>query len=389
MAVVNTTRERDRRSELRLGEGLNSTRAPLPRARHVPGYIYHAPEVLDLEKEQIFLKDWLCVARVEEIESPGDYMTFSILDEPVIVVRNDNGQLNAFANVCSHRGVEVVQGSGNIKSFSCPYHGWSYDLDGQLTGASYMDATETFDPADCGLPSLKVDVWADWVFITFDNDAPPLAEFVSEFDQDFGMLRQQDCRLAAKIVLDLDCNWKFAVENIIDVYHVTVLHGGSFGKHRGDPDRYPLHLRKNGGTATFYDSAPMTPDGKTLFATMPWLEDKPESFACSGHLAPNMHIVARSDNVHPFVMWPVTPSTCRVINYLLFPKEWSSRSDYADNVKIYDDYMRFILDEDVGMIGSLQRAMSSRYYRPGMMSKLENGVHHVLTDHLNRLFGPD
>ena len=90
---------------LATGEGLTPSRAPIHQARHLPGYIYASPEVLRLEKEKFFMKDWLCMARVEEIENPGDYMTFRVVDEPVIIARDENGALNAFANVCRHRGV--------------------------------------------------------------------------------------------------------------------------------------------------------------------------------------------------------------------------------------------------------------------------------------------
>jgi len=88
-------------------------RAPLPRARHLPGHFYTSPEIYALEKEKIFRKEWLCVGRMEEIERPGDYLTFRVADEPLLVCRDENGQLNAFYNVCRHRGTEVACGRGN------------------------------------------------------------------------------------------------------------------------------------------------------------------------------------------------------------------------------------------------------------------------------------
>ena len=105
-----------------IGDGLDGVRAPLVRAQHVPGSIYTSPEVLALEKGKIFLRDWLCVGRVEEIANAGDFMTFRITGEPLVVTRNGKGDINAFSDVCRHRGVEVAQGSGNAKEFSCPYH---------------------------------------------------------------------------------------------------------------------------------------------------------------------------------------------------------------------------------------------------------------------------
>ena len=142
---------RESASESGLSSGLDNMKVPLNQSRHLPGHIYTSPEILALEKERVFMKDWLCMGRVEEIENPGDYMTFRVVGEPVIVVRNEAGDINAMSNVCRHRGVEVVSGEGNLKEFSCPYHGWTYDLRGQLIGAPYMKEAEGFDPQTCRL----------------------------------------------------------------------------------------------------------------------------------------------------------------------------------------------------------------------------------------------
>jgi Rieske 2Fe-2S family protein len=143
-----------------VGEGLDDTRAPVTRARHAPGYVYASPEVFELEKEHIFLKDWLCMGRSEELPGIGDYATFRVLDEPIVIARGEDGALHAYSNICRHRGAEVASGAGNTRQFSCPYHGWSYDLAGRLTGAHYMAEAKDFDPAQCRLRPLKIGEWA-------------------------------------------------------------------------------------------------------------------------------------------------------------------------------------------------------------------------------------
>lgn len=371
----------------RLGFGLDKIKGPIGGARHVPGYFYSAPEIYRLEKQNIFMKDWLCVARVEELESPGDYMAIRIADEPVIVVRDKAGQLQAFSNVCAHRGVEVIWGEGNTKGFSCPYHGWTYDLKGALTGASFMDESDEFDPR-CGLPPLRLETWAGWVFITFSDDAPPLADFVAHYEQEFSFLRQEDCRLAVKVTVELDCNWKLVVENLLDIYHTATLHVKTIGAKRGRADKYPFKLFDLGGTSMFYRSAPMARGGKSLFGNMPWLEHEPDNFACSGHLSPNMQLFARSDNVHPFLIWPLSTDKCRVIVYTLFPKEHFAQPGFDDKVDAYRDYLFEVIEEDRQMIASLQKIMASDRFQPGPLSKLEAGIHHVINDYLNRIF-PD
>ena len=123
---------------------LAATRKPLIDATHLPSHIYTSEALYEREKETIFLKDWLAVARVEELEAAGDFMTFNIMGEPIVAARNSAGTLNAFYNICAHRGVEVVTGTGNARQFKCPYHAWTYDLEGKLLGASYMDENQRF-----------------------------------------------------------------------------------------------------------------------------------------------------------------------------------------------------------------------------------------------------
>jgi Rieske 2Fe-2S family protein len=338
-----------------------------------------------MEKEKIFMKDWLCVARVEEIEKPGDYMTFRIAGEPLIVVRNRAGELKALANVCAHRGVEVASGQGNVMRFSCPYHGWQYDLDGKLTGAAFMAESEVFQ-RDCSLPQVKLGVWAGWIFVNFDPAAEPLQDFISEVDREFGFVRQEDCRLAAKFDYELDCNWKLLVENFLDIYHVKVLHSKTFGKHARRAEDYPFNIQRRGGFSAFHASAPMNPDGRTLFRKRDILAEQPDDFAASCHLAPNFSMFVRSDNVFHLTTWPIAPNRSRFIAYFLFPKEFADDPQYAAKVQVYADFFKKSLLEDQDMVRSLQGAMGSRNFRPGPFSKLESAVYNSISHYLERMF---
>ena len=363
----------------------SETRAALSKARHLPGYIYTSPEVYQLEKDKIFMKDWLCVGRMEEVEKSGDYMALRILDEPIIVARDTAGKVNAFANVCQHRGVEVASGSGNLKEFSCPYHGWLYDLNGKLVGAPYMKEAEGFDPASCQLKPLQFGEWRGWMFINFDLDAGPLEEFIAEYEREFSFLQHEKTRLASKYVTELDCNWKFVVENLQDFYHVQVLHLDTFGGHINIDD-FVFNVKEKGGFSSFYDAAPDTPDSKSLFGQMPWLADKPMSFAYTGYLSPNFHIFGRVDESHPMVIWPLSPSKTQIIVYHVFPAEHFEQPDFKEKAKVYHDFLVDVLEEDREMVDSMQRGMTSRMFEPGPLSRMEVNLHGLINYNLDRTF---
>ena len=368
------------------GEGLDDTRRPLGRARHLPGYVYSAPEIFQLEKEKIFMKDWLCVARVEELETPGDFMTFDIMGDPIVITRDEDGALNAFSNLCRHRGVEVANGCGNTTEFSCPYHGWLYDLKGRLTGAPYMKEAEGFDAKTCRLQPLRIDVWAGWVFVNFDVEANPLADFVAEFDKAFAFLKQENCRSVERLEFEFECNWKFVAENQVDIYHAGTVHAETFGSYI-DPEEFPFEIKDDGSIVTFYDAAPFTFSGKPLFGKMPPIADKPESFAAVGFLPPNMHMFVRCENFRPVIHWPLSPTRTKLIYFSIFPTEFLDRPDFQSGVEEYHRYYAQVVAEDTVMIESLQRAQKATMFEPGPMSKLEKGIHNIINHYLNRVFG--
>lgn len=359
------------------------SRLPLEQAHHAPGYIYTSPELYAEEKERIWMRDWLCLGREEEIPNPGDYMASRVLDEPVVVLRNQQGEVNAFANVCGHRGAEVVTGTGNKRVLTCPFHGWTYDLNGKLKGAAHMP--EGFDPASCELPRLRVARWKGWIFVNFDERAPDFSACVAQLEQDFGYLRQEDCRLAVKTVSEVDCNWKLVVENLIDFYHLNVVHRGTNGR-SFTKEAFKFNPRPNGGYVAFYDSGPSTPSQKPVFGKAPWMEGKPDDFSTAGLLWPNFTFFARVDSVHPYVTWPLGVNRTRVIVYTLLPQVYFDRPNFQQEAEAYRTFQKQVLTEDKEMLASVQNGLGSRRFRPGRMATLERGSQHVLNAYLDRMF---
>src|ERR671926_967858 len=139
----------------------------------LPAYWYTDPQITDLERDRIFMRTWQYVGRRAQVSAVGDYFTATVLDLPVVVVRDDEG-LRAFVNVCRHRRHLVMSGAGNKKVLQCPYHAWTYGLDGCLKAAPRSDRELDFDKDDYPLLPLRVDTWGPWVFVNADTDAKPL-----------------------------------------------------------------------------------------------------------------------------------------------------------------------------------------------------------------------
>jgi choline monooxygenase len=360
--------------------------APIQHARHAPAYVYTSQQVLDYEKETIFLKDWLCIGREEEIEKPGDYLTFDVVGEPIVVVRTQNGEINAFSNICLHRGVRIVEGSGNKRGFSCPFHGWSYKLEGRLIGAPHMKDVAGFDLSAHRLAPIRVETWKRWLFVTFDANGAPLADHVAGLERDFGYLRQEDFRLGIKTENEVPCNWKLVCENLIDYYHIPIVHRKTNGR-TFTMDSFKFEPRENGGYVAMFNSGPSTPSGKPVFGRTPWLQDKPDDFSTGGRLWPNLNFFARIDTVHPIIVWPISPDRCRMIVYTLIPKDYMNEPDFAERVKAYRQYQNDLYVEDAAMLESMQHGLHSQRFRPGRMSYVERGVQHVIKSFLERLEG--
>src|SRR5579862_4831723 len=154
---------------------LDSSAGDVNASETLPPVCYTDPAFYEFEKQAIFFREWLVVGREAWVKNPGDYFTVSQVGEPLIITRNRDGELKAMSAVCQHRAMLVAEGHGNVRSFRCPYHHWTYSLGGNLVAAPEMDRACGFDKKDFRLPEVKLEVWLGFIFVNFDPDALPLA----------------------------------------------------------------------------------------------------------------------------------------------------------------------------------------------------------------------
>ncbi len=198
---------------------------PIERAFTPPASWYVRPEVHELERERVFRRSWQAVGRLDQVSRPGDYFTGCVVDDPYVVLRDQDGTLRAFHNVCRHHAAEVCQGEGSLTELVCPYHGWAYRLDGGLSRAPRLGSNELFDRDTFSLKPAAVGVFGALVFIHLGDDPPPLAAQFAELAPRLAAMGTPDLKFVARRSYELRCNWKVYVDNYLDGgYHVSVLH---------------------------------------------------------------------------------------------------------------------------------------------------------------------
>jgi choline monooxygenase len=200
---------------------------PLESAWLPPSSWYNDPRFYQLERDTVFRNNWLIAARADQVRKTGDFVAGSITGEPHVITRNDAGQLNAFFNVCRHHAAQVMSGAGCAESLVCPYHGWTYGLDGRLLKAPELGAVKDFDRAAFGLVPMAVESWCDLLFVNMAKAPSALAPHLTELERRLRSMQLDGLQFVARRKYRLACNWKVYVDNYLDGgYHVDYLHKG-------------------------------------------------------------------------------------------------------------------------------------------------------------------
>ena len=206
-------------------------------AQTLASKFYTDPAILEIEKTRIFLRTWQLVGTLSHacgevngarrtIADPESFFTTEIAGEPVIVVRDKQGVLRAFSNVCRHRAGPIALGSGCKNVLRCQYHGWTYTLDGRLIGTPDVEGVEFFDRSTMGMVPLRVETWEQFIFVNFDLSAEPLAAYLGKIPEQARGFRFEGLQFAERRDYTIHCNWKVYVDNYLEGYHIPIAHPG-------------------------------------------------------------------------------------------------------------------------------------------------------------------
>lgn len=206
-----------------------STAIPFEQAHAMPKSAYTSEIFLQQELDKIFRKEWFCAGRASSLAEHGDYTTLELAGQPIMVIRDSDGSLHAQSNVCLHRMSTLLSGRGNCKSIVCPYHAWTYNVDGALRGAPAMELNKSFCKEQLRLPKIRCEEWLGWIMVSLNPEAKPVAESlagVEDMIEDFALTEYTEIFFESHV---WNTNWKVLAENFMESYHLPVCHAGTIG----------------------------------------------------------------------------------------------------------------------------------------------------------------
>ncbi len=336
---------------------------PYERAWSMPRAFYTDPGVLALEKEQLFLREWVCVGREEEVSRSGDYFAFAICEEPIFVIRGEDEKIRALSNVCRHRGTLIANGRGNRKRLMCPYHNWTYDTHGRLVATPGIGERDDFDRANCRLPEFHCTLWQGFVFVSLASDPAPLAAQLAGLE---ALIRPYHMeQMALRYLADevWDTNWKCLVENFMEGYHLTPLHRETL--HKVNPTKLCRHIAP--GDAYYAYNAGFSPTLPRSQKGHPELTED-QAHKCVMYAVPPGLVVGCAGDYSSFLcIQPVTTERVRVkMGLIFFGADWpQDRIDWAV------DLFQRTMAEDKTVLVSLMRGLNSRHHRTGPLAEAD------------------
>lgn len=342
--------------------------------RTLPRAAYVSDEFFARERERILARQWFCVGRLESLTAPGDYCAVDVAGESIVVVRGKDGALRAFYNVCRHRGSQLVQPSSNgcfSGAVRCPYHSWTYDLDGSLRTAPFLEEGADVERAALGLHPVGVASWAGFFFIhlTPSEAVQTLEEQLGPAPQRLARYPLADLHVGKSLRYDVAANWKALLENYNECYHCGPVHpelcdvvpafkmrgGAQLDWERGIPHRP--------GAFTF------TRSGTTSRAAFPGLDEDERTRHKGELIYPNFLLSLAADHVAAFTVWPRGPAATTIVcDFLFHPDEMRKDGfDPSDAVEFWDLVNR----QDWRICESVQRGMTSRVFDFGYYAPME------------------
>jgi choline monooxygenase len=340
--------------------------AALPDAHTIPASWYTDVRIAQLELQNVFSRAWQVVGRTEQVAKPGQYVTASVAGEPVVAVRGSDGQLRAFYNVCRHHAMTVMTDPcGHAQHLRCPYHGWTYNLEGELRGMTEFEGVCNFDRAQNGLVPIRVDTWENFVFVNLDEHTGSLQEFLGALAGLAKPLGFSGLQFVERRSYTLNCNWKVYVDNFLDGgYHVPHMHKGL-----NSVLDYTNYTIENVDRCCVQSSPVSVDKSSEASAAATRKGDRAYYF----WQYPNFMLNWYEGYLDTNLVLPLGVDRCEVIFDFYFGDTSESQMPYIRESMGVSERVQ---QEDIVICDGVQRGLSSRAYQAGRLSvRREAGEH--------------
>lgn len=337
------------------------TQIPIERASTVPSDWYYDPEIFTFEKESIFSENWQYVCHTAQLSNPGDIVHAEIAGNPIIVLRTNEGEINAFFNVCKHRGGPLAIKKGTTTVLQCQYHGWTYLTDGSLRGVPDWNLVELFDEKDFGLEKVTISMWDGLIFAHINPPKQVLEKVLDGIDKRIAPVTLSELQFYREDVYEVKCNWKVYVDNYLEGYHIPIVHPElanllDYKEYTTEPHpMYSLQHSPFKGEDGIYKST----DGEAFYY----------------FVYPNIMLNILPGRLQMNSVIPVSPNSCKVI-FSYFYGDIQSQGNEGI-IKNDLEYSDTIQQEDIEICEAVQSGLQSKAYHKGRFSvKREVGVYH-------------
>lgn len=341
----------------------------------LPIECYNSEEWFDFELRAIWDREWLCLGHHSSIPNAGDYLSLDLNGDRFLVVRGVDGEIRAMSGVCQHRGHLLGETSGNVKRFTCPYHGWAYDLEGTLVGAPDMEVKE-LRKNHC-LPLLNMESWNGFIFVNLDGRAPPLAPRLKGFTEVLQNYRIGELQaLPPEDFADNPWNWKWMQENGLEPYHTPVAHYGTHDVAPAHQSAFPDWSDDDDG-AVYYTTRFIHIDGhftksqKCIFPILPKLDETDRWRVVFGVVPPNLLIATLPDSAFFFLTLPSGANKIDLRVSYLFPQSTLDLPDFEQTYERLVKDINAINMEDITANISVHQGRQSRFANRGRVAPLE------------------
>lgn len=351
---------------------LKSEQTFLSGAKTLDGKYYTSVDVFALEAERIFTRQWFCAGHASRIPETGDFFVLEAFGESLIVLRDGENEVRAYYNVCRHRGTHMCEeNEGRFgKSIQCPYHAWTYGLDGKLIGAPLMQGVADFKRDEFPLHAVNLRLWEGFIFLNLDSSPESFEEVFAPLMNKFGGWNLSRLKSARRITYDVRANWKFIFQNYNECYHCPPVHPQLAKISPSDSGENDLiQGRFIGGFMLIDGAESLTLSGKACAAPVGDLASEDQHRVYYYSISPNMLLSLHPDYVMFHTIWPQSPTHSLIRCEWLFHPDAFERADFRpeDGIEFWDMTNR----QDWHMCELGQIGVTSRAYRPGPYSPRE------------------